>query len=580
MNTEHSLGVVVAVSDVHARAELCRLLDDSRFHGTDRTRSILKYLAERRFEGQADSVKAYSIALDVLGRRCDFDPTTDPIVRIEMSRLRSALSQYYEAFGSESAVVITLPKGHYVAEFTYANTAPAEAHEDEATDAPRAVATAIDGHSSPAPVKEKPRDIRKHWRPAACLALAASVIIAAGTWYGMQPDITEKPTVAVTMTAPDEALAGEASLTRDMLLTALTQFSTLTVTNTAPATGSFATSLRPRRSNAYTIDLKYYGDTDDRSVWWQIVDARTGDLLKSGLERVSADGKAAVAVRDELVSVLSRRFAPTRGVINNIERHDAAENVVGNACVLRAEYDLDDGGANDLTEAAGCLERTVAKHAWDSDAAAALSRVIIAQAGGHPSKEAMERSLDLANLAVSLAPLSDRAQIAQMMAQFYSGRTPSAIETGKKAMALNPNNPDVTAKLGMVLFSSGYWDAGVSLAQDAGRSVDVVPRDATMVLALDAYRRADWSSASLLAEQLNGGDAVVRLLRAASLGEIGSEQATQRLADIRLHDPDFEQTYSELMSARRFVPALAQSIKAGLVKAGANMETQRSARAF
>ncbi|AOF93681.1 hypothetical protein [Sinorhizobium sp. RAC02] len=101
-----------------------------------------------------------------------------------------------------------------------------------------------------------------------------------------------------------------------------------------------------------------------------------------------------------------------------------------------------------------------------------------------------------------------------------------------------------------------------------------------MILALDAYRRADWSSASLLSEQLNGSDAVVRLLRAAALGEIGSEQATQRLADVRFHDPDFEQTYSELMSARRFVPALATSIKAGLMKAGANMETRRSARAF
>ncbi|WP_286157263.1 hypothetical protein [Sinorhizobium sp. RAC02] len=462
--------MVVAVSDVHARAELCRLLDDSRFHGTDRTRSILKYLAERRFEGQADSVKAYSIALDVLGRRCDFDPTTDPIVRIEMSRLRSALSQYYEAFGSESAVVITLPKGHYVADFTYANAARAEGADDQATDARPTAHAAIDARPSPAPAEAQSRNIRRHWRPAACLALAVSVMIAAGTWYGMQPDITEKPIVAVTMTAADEALSGEASLTRDMLLAALTQFSTLTVASVGRATGSFSTSLRPRRSNAYTIDLKYYGDDDNRSVWWQIVDARTGDLLKSGLERVNTDGKAAFAVRDELVSVLSRRFAHTRGVINNIERHDAAESVVGNACVLRAEYDLDDGGASDLTEAADCLERTVAKHTWDSDAAAALSRVIIARAGGHPAKEAMERSLDLANLAVSLAPLSDRAQIAQMMAQFYSGRTPSAIETGKKAMALNPNNPDVAAKLGMVLFSSGYWDAGVSLAEDASRS--------------------------------------------------------------------------------------------------------------
>jgi tetratricopeptide (TPR) repeat protein len=580
MNTEDSLGADVAVSCAHARAELRSLLEDTRFHGTDRARSILKYLAERRFEGQADSVKAYSIALDVLGRRSDFDPTTDPIVRIEMSRLRSALSQYYEAFGPQTGVVVTLPKGHYVAEFTYVSAALPGAPDHAAADSSWSADAAINGRPPAAPVEAKPRGIRKHWWPAAGLVLAACVPIAAAAWFGMQPDVTQKPTVVVTMTAADETLAGEASLTRDMLLTALTQFSTFTVASVASATGSFATSLRPPHSNAYTIDLKYYADADDRSVWWQIVDARTGDLLKSGLERVSTDGKAALAVKDELVSMLSRRFAPTRGVINSIERHDATQSVVGNTCVLHAEYHLDDGSADDLAEAAGCLERTIAKAPWDSDAAAALSRVIIAQVGGHPSPEAMERSLDLANLAVSIAPLSDRAQIAQMVAQFYSGRTPSAIETGKKAMALNPNNPDVAVKFGMVLFSSGYWDAGVSLAEDAGRSVDVVPRDAIMVLALDAYRQADWSSASLLSEQLNGSDVVVRMLRAAALGELGSEQAAQRLADIRLHDPNFEQNYSELMSARRFVPALAKSIRAGLVKAGASMDTQRSARAF
>src|SRR5258708_956053 len=43
-----------------ARAELERLLSDPRFHGTERARSILQYLAERRFDGQDDAVKAYT----------------------------------------------------------------------------------------------------------------------------------------------------------------------------------------------------------------------------------------------------------------------------------------------------------------------------------------------------------------------------------------------------------------------------------------------------------------------------------------------------------------------------------------
>lgn len=581
MNTVGNADANSGVSCVHGKAELRRLLQDSRFHGTERTRSILKYLAERRFDGQDESVKAYAIALDVLGRASDFDPTTDPIVRIEMSRVRSALAQYYEAFGSESGVVITLPKGNYVAVFTYTDMALAEAPQEDISHTGCAAAGSFESEAQPSTVEPAiERQSGRDWSFEACLGLVAVVTALTVTWFGLQPDITEKPTVAVTMSAAETSLAGEASLTRDMLMTALTQFRTLTLASGSLQSGSLSNSMRPPQSNSYTIDLKYYADADDRSVWWQIVDAQTGDLLKSGLERVSSDGKADVAVRDELVTVLSRRFATSRGVISNIEMRLGSKGALGNACVLRAEYSLDDGDTDDATDVAGCLERTVARDPADSDAIAALSRVLVAKSGGQTSAATMERSLDLASGAAAIAPLSDRAQVALMMAQFYSGRTFSAIDTGKRAMALNPNNPDVMAKFGFVLFSSGYWNAGVSLAVDAGRSVDVVPRDATMVLALDAYRRGDWSTASLLSEQINTSDVIVRMLRAASLGELQSDQAGQRLADVRSREPDFERNYSGLMAARRFDASLADSIKTGLVKAGARVDANGAAGAF
>jgi hypothetical protein len=164
-----------------------------------------------------------------------------------------------------------------------------------------------------------------------------------------------------------------------------------------------------------------------------------------------------------------------------------------------------------------------------------------------------------------------------MLAQFYSGRTDAAISAGNRALVLNPNNPEVSAKLAMVLFSAGYWDAGVSLAQDAGRSVDAVPRDAVLVLALDAYRRGDWAETSLLAEQVNGNDFVIRVLRAAALGQLGSDQAAARLDDAGRSAPEFETTLREEMARRRFEPALSASIKEGLTKAGLKSSALASA---
>lgn len=554
------------VSLSEARAELERILSDPRFHATERQRAILKYLAERRFAGCEEGVKAYSIALDVLGRASNFDASNDPIVRIEVSRLRSSVENYYEAFGAEQGVTIHIPKGTYVTLFPRSHV-PYEHDEEEVaqeSDLPETpddvpVCLAVEG---PAAVSSSRRPLMIHTGMALllCAAIAVGVVI-----YASKPSLTVRPSVALSMDAVDTRMQGEASQTRDMLLTALTQFQTLTVAKAGYA-GARAQKAAGR---AYEIDMKYYGDGDLRSVWWQIVDNQSGDLLKSGLETISIDGKSPAATRQEIVDVLARRFAATRGAINNIETHASSAESIGNACILRAEYQLDDGSSDNMASVRSCLERTLAVDPSNSDAEALLARVLIAPEAAAGDAAVRGRALDLANRAVSIAPMSDRAYVALMMTQFADGRVDAALQAGNRAISLNPSNPDSVAKLASVLFSAGYFDAGVAMAQDAGRAVDIVPRDAMLVLALDAYRRGEWSEASLLAEQVNCADFVVRALRAAALGQLGSDQAKQRLADVRGRDPDFERTLRQKLETRRFQPLLSAEIQDGLTKAGA-----------
>jgi tetratricopeptide (TPR) repeat protein len=527
-------------------------------------------------------VKAYSIAIDVLGRQSNFDPSLDPIVRIELSRLRSSLSQYYEAFGEDGGVTVQLPRGRYIAIFTRSTgvSPGTEDREHPATTWGEPVKLV-----PPLPVSAVAPNVQGgSWatlRLAATLALLMVVVVGTGiTVYGARTVTTAKPAVTVTLTAVDEGLRDEAAVTRDMLLTALTQFQTLTVSQADRRERPLASVLRPAISNDYAIDMKYYGDGDDRSIWWQVVDTATGDLLKSGLERVDTSGRTVASVREELVAQLARRFAATRGIINNIEAHDMAEGSLGNACVLQAEHELDDGPASGLARTINCLERTIAANRYDADATAALAMLLAAGQAEITDNSKLARALELANRAVSLSPLSDRAHLALMLSQFYSGRIDAAIAAGNRALALNPNNPDVAAKLGLALFALGYFDAGVSLARDAGRLVDVVPRDAVLVLALDAYRRRDWSEASLLAEQASDRNFLIRVLRVAALGQLGSDEAAQRLTELRQLTPDFEATFRERMAQRRYQPLLSASIEEGLAKAGARFTAEGLATAF
>ncbi|WP_157866042.1 hypothetical protein [Mesorhizobium japonicum] len=77
-----------SVPEQEARQELERILSDPQFHCADRNRKFLRFISEELFQGREGSIKAYSIAVDVFGRTSGFDPSTDPIVRIEATRFR------------------------------------------------------------------------------------------------------------------------------------------------------------------------------------------------------------------------------------------------------------------------------------------------------------------------------------------------------------------------------------------------------------------------------------------------------------------------------------------------------------
>ena len=96
-----------------ARAEAYRIIADPRFRTSSRNRDFLSYIVDALLEGRADRIKAYFIAVDVFGRPESFDPTLDPIVRIEATRLRVALEQFYQATGTPLGVRLDLPRGKY-----------------------------------------------------------------------------------------------------------------------------------------------------------------------------------------------------------------------------------------------------------------------------------------------------------------------------------------------------------------------------------------------------------------------------------------------------------------------------------
>ena len=57
--------------------------------------------------------------MEVFDRPETFDPTVDPLVRIEAARLRDKLREYYEADGQSDPIRIDLPKGSYTPQIEF-----------------------------------------------------------------------------------------------------------------------------------------------------------------------------------------------------------------------------------------------------------------------------------------------------------------------------------------------------------------------------------------------------------------------------------------------------------------------------
>jgi tetratricopeptide (TPR) repeat protein len=96
------------------RGHLEHLLASPQFTGAPKLASFLRFVVESSLAGKSEQVKESLIAVEVYGRRPDYNPQIDSTVRVEAGRLRVRLKQYYESYGQDQPFEIELPKGGYI----------------------------------------------------------------------------------------------------------------------------------------------------------------------------------------------------------------------------------------------------------------------------------------------------------------------------------------------------------------------------------------------------------------------------------------------------------------------------------
>jgi len=91
-----------------------RVLRSAVFAQSTRLSNFLRYAVEQTLNGQSESIKEYTIGTNAYGRRADFDPSQDTIVRTEARRLRRKLEEFYKDEGERDEILIFFRSGSYV----------------------------------------------------------------------------------------------------------------------------------------------------------------------------------------------------------------------------------------------------------------------------------------------------------------------------------------------------------------------------------------------------------------------------------------------------------------------------------
>jgi len=156
------LPIEAGVSTDAIQAQLEKILSSVDFTRSERLSRFLRYAVEQTLQGRGEQIKEHTLGIEVFDKTLSYDPRIDPIVRVEATRLRSKLKEYYATQGRDDPILIELHKGSYMPAF--------QKQEQSRADFPPLGATP----TQPAP--RSPRD----WK---MIALAAVLLLAAGATF-------------------------------------------------------------------------------------------------------------------------------------------------------------------------------------------------------------------------------------------------------------------------------------------------------------------------------------------------------------------------------------------------------------
>ena len=466
------------------REQLVRILNSGPFHQSQRRQRFLEYLVNETLAGRGERLKAYNVALEVFERPETFDPTVDPLVRIEAARLREKLREYYGTDGQGDPIHIDLPKGTYTPQIEFRQPATPDTRLD------RPDATTPDRRLDPSqgPVATQPGSRKKPLGFLAAYTMVILLVLLAGfsawKWWTPSAPLSEKASIAVL---PFENIGNDPKWDRftdgvtEDIVTDLSHSKDLFViarNSTEVYRGKPADVRNVGRDLGvhYVVEGSIQPSGDQIRVTAQLIDARTGGHVWSN--RYDRPATDLFNVQSDVTEKIAATLTGYEGAVAEAERslirRKPPNDLTAYDTYLLGMAAKHGGAGGGVTKEGLDEAERLFRKALEIDPQLARAYVGLAYVyeyrldfGLGTPADNLAKLIEVARNAVRLDPSDGESQLVLGHAFAYQGMGDQALEQFAKAEALAPNNADLLILIAWVAPQLGQPDRGVALAEKA-----------------------------------------------------------------------------------------------------------------
>ena len=326
--------------------------------------------------------------------------------------------------------------------------------------------------------------------------------------------------------------------------------------------------IRSRLRAAYVVQGSVRRDAGRVRISAQLVDAANG--LQLWGDRYDREMGDIFALQDEV----TRTIAATLGVTMQataMQRAMTKKPVELDAydCLLRARRYTWTLSAEAHAEARELLERAVELDPLSSDAHALLANVYLGEHrfGMNPRPNPIGRAMVHALAATQLDPQNAYARCWLAIVHFFRGENDRFEVEARRALELNPNDPETLADIGHYLAFMGEFERGAELSRRAQRLNPLHPGWYFFSFARLHYSQRRYAEAFADLQRTGLPHFYwTQMLSAAALGQLDDPEAPAALARIFALKPGF--SAREELRKWNAAPDDLEHILEGLRKAG------------